>query len=158
MAHETKVTITGMIQGEDWPGPGLYLIPQMLGIRQKRLRKNKMRVKAKTIKDISLLFFFRQDPKTFKEICKLMWMWWGFPGSWEVKNLLANARDTRNEDLIPGWGRSPGIGSGNSLQYSCLKTSMDRGAWGATVHRVSKSHTQMSTHAWCQCGREELDI
>lgn len=57
-AHGTKVTIPGMIQGEDWPSPGLYLIPQMLGIRQKRLRKNKIRVKAKTIKDISLLFFF----------------------------------------------------------------------------------------------------
>lgn len=66
-AHGTKVTIPGMIQGEDWPSPGLYLIPQMLGIRQKRLRKNKIRVKAKTIKDISLLFFFNKTPKHLKK-------------------------------------------------------------------------------------------
>ena len=72
-----------------------------------------------------------------------MWMWWGFPGSWEVKNLLANARDTRNEDLIPGWGRSPGIGSGNSLQYSCLKTSMDRGAGG-----LQSTGSQRVTRKW----------
>ena len=125
---------------------------------RKGLGRTRWELKQRPSRIFHCYFFFQQDPKTFKEICKLMWMWWGFPGSWEVKNLLANARDTRNEDLIPGWGRSPGIGSGNSLQYSCLKTSMDRGAWGATVHRVSKSHTQMSTHAWCQCGREELDI
>ena len=52
---------------------------------------------------------------------------------------------------MPGWGRSPGIESGNSLQYSCLKTSVDRGTWGATVHRVSKSQTQLSTQVGCQC-------
>ena len=41
--------------------------------------------------------------------------------------------------LIPGSGRSPGGGNGNSLQYSCLQNPMDRGAWQATVHRVTKS-------------------
>ena len=40
---------------------------------------------------------------------------------------------------IPGSGRSPGEGSGNPLQYSCLANSMDRGAWWATVHGVAKS-------------------
>ena len=44
-----------------------------------------------------------------------------------VKNLAANAEDT---GLIPGWGRSPGGGNGNPLQYSCLENPMDRGAWG----------------------------
>ena len=42
---------------------------------------------------------------------------------------------------IPGWGRSPGEGNGNLLQYSCLENSVDRGAWRATVHGVSKSPT-----------------
>ena len=43
--------------------------------------------------------------------------------------------------LIPGSGRSPGEGNGNPLQYSCLKTFMDRGAWQATVHGVAKGQT-----------------
>jgi len=41
--------------------------------------------------------------------------------------------------LIPGSGRFPGEGNGNPLRYSCLKNSMDRGAWWATVHEVTKS-------------------
>ena len=48
-----------------------------------------------------------------------------------VKNQPANARDT---DSIPGSGRSPGVGNGSPLQYSCLKNSVDTGAWQATVH------------------------
>jgi len=42
---------------------------------------------------------------------------------------------------MPGSGSSPGEGSGNSLQYSCLENSIDRGAWWATVHGVAKSQT-----------------
>ena len=45
--------------------------------------------------------------------------------------------------MIPGLGRSPGGGPGNSLQYSCLENPMDRGAWRATVHGVTKSLTQL---------------
>ena len=52
-----------------------------------------------------------------------------------IKNLPANAGDT---DSIPGSGRSPGEANGNPLQYSCLENPMDRGAWQATVHRVTK--------------------
>ena len=55
-----------------------------------------------------------------------------------VKNLPTNARDTRDEGLIPGLGRSPRGGHGNPLQYSCLKNYMDRGAWKATVHWGAK--------------------
>ena len=55
-----------------------------------------------------------------------------------VKNLAANAGDLRDADLIPGSGRSPEGGKGNPLQYSCLENSMDRRAWRATVHEVSK--------------------
>ena len=43
-----------------------------------------------------------------------------FPGGSVVKDLPANAEDTRDKDLIPGLGRSPGVGNGNPLQYSCL--------------------------------------
>jgi len=57
-----------------------------------------------------------------------------------VKNPPANAGDIRNADLILRSGRSPEGGHGNSLQYSCLENLIDRGAWQATVHRVSKSH------------------
>ena len=46
--------------------------------------------------------------------------------------------------LIPGLERSPGVGNGNPLQYSCLENPMDRGAWWATVHGVAKSRTRLS--------------
>ena len=69
----------------------------------------------------------------------------GFPGGSAVKNLSAKAGDL---GLITGWGRAPGGGHGNPLQYSCLENAMDRGAWWATVHGVTKSQTQLSTHAW----------
>ena len=61
-----------------------------------------------------------------------------------VKNLSANAGDARDASLILGLGRSPGVGSGNLLQYSCLENSVDRGAWWATVHGITKSQTQLS--------------
>ena len=55
------------------------------------------------------------------------------------KNLPANARDVRDTGLIPGSGRSPGGRHGNLLQYSCLENPIDRGAWQATIHRVTQS-------------------
>ena len=58
-----------------------------------------------------------------------------------VKNLPANAGDTKNAGSIPGSGKSPEIGSGDPLQYSCLENSMDRVAWRAIVHRTAKSQT-----------------
>ena len=58
-----------------------------------------------------------------------------------VKNPSVNVGDRRETGSIPGWGRSLGGGYGNPLQYSCLENSMDRGAWRATVHRVTKSQT-----------------
>ena len=63
----------------------------------------------------------------------------GFPGDAVVKNLPPNAGDTREAGSIPGLGRSPSVGNGNPLQYSCLENSKDRGARHATVHRVTKS-------------------
>ena len=66
----------------------------------------------------------------------------GFPGGAVVKNPPANAGDARDVGSIIGSGRSPGVGNGNLLQYSCLDNS--RGAWRATVHGVAKSWTQLS--------------
>ena len=60
-----------------------------------------------------------------------------------VKNPLANAGDIRDVGSIPGLGKYPGEGNGNPLQSSCLKNPMDRGAWQATVHRVTKSRIQL---------------
>ena len=60
-----------------------------------------------------------------------------------VKNPPANAGDARDVGSIPGSGRSPGVGNGTPLQYSCLRNPMDRGAWWATVHEVTKSQTRL---------------
>ena len=68
-----------------------------------------------------------------------------------IKNPLANAGDTRDLGLTPGSGRSPRVGNGNPLQYSCLETSMARKfpkAWKAAFHRVAKESAmtdQLST-------------
>ena len=58
-----------------------------------------------------------------------------FPGDSVVMNLPVNAEDV---GLIPGLGRSSGEGNGNPLQYSCLGNPMDRGAWQAIAHGVTK--------------------
>ena len=65
------------------------------------------------------------------------------PGASQValgsKESACNTGDIKDAGLIPGLGRSPRGGRGNPLQYSCLENPMDRGAWWATVHGVSKS-------------------
>ena len=58
-----------------------------------------------------------------------------------VKDPPANAGDIRDVGSIPRSGKIPGIGNGNSLQYSCLENSLDRGAWQATVHTAAESQT-----------------
>jgi len=60
-----------------------------------------------------------------------------------VKNPLANIGRVREAGSVPGLGRSLGEGNGNQLQYSCLENPMDREAWWATVHRVTKSWMQL---------------
>ena len=76
--------------------------------------------------------------------------WWvsvytkGFPGGAEVKNPPANAGNAGDSGSIPGLGRSPAVGNGNPLQYSCLKNSMDRGAWRAAIQSVAKNWTWLS--------------
>ena len=70
-----------------------------------------------------------------------------------VKNLPANAGDIRDADSIPGWGRSPGGGHGNPLQYFCLENPMDREAWQATVHGVGTAEVTEQA-----CMQEEGEV
>ena len=69
---------------------------------------------------------------------------WGFPGGAVVKIPPANAGDTRDASSVPESGRFPGGRNGDPLQYSCLKDSMNRGAWQAAVHGIAKSQTRLS--------------
>ena len=81
-------------------------------------------------------FFTTKPPgKNFLKVRFTLYCNLGFSGSSVVKNPPANGGDS---GLIPGSGRSPGEGNGNSLQYSCLGNPMDRRAWQATVHGVAK--------------------
>ena len=70
---------------------------------------------------------------------KYYYLYLGFPGGSDSKESACNVRDRGS---IPGLGRSPGEGNGNSLQYSCLENPMDRGAWWATVRGITKSQTR----------------
>ena len=77
-------------------------------------------------------------PGHFCSILLIVQVVLGFPGSSDGKDSTWNAADLGS---IPGLGRSPGGGRGNSLQCSCLENSMDRGAPQVTVHGVTKSRT-----------------
>ena len=82
------------------------------------------------------------------------------PSFFFIKNLPANARDTKDMGSIPELGRSPGVRNGNPFQYSCLENSMDRGVWWAIVHGATKSQTQLNdwtyTHPQCLRWRRKL--
>ena len=73
-----------------------------------------------------------------------------------VKNLPASAGDARDVGLVPGSGRSPGVGYGNPLHYSCLENIMYRGVWQAIVHGVAKSCAQLSTHTHTHTHNNQL--
>ena len=73
----------------------------------------------------------------------------GFPGGSDGDEAACDAGDPGS---VPGSGRHPGEGDGYPLQDSCLENSMDRGAWWATVHEVTKSPTRLkrlSLTLWC---------
>ena len=71
---------------------------------------------------------------------------WGFPSDLDSKESTCNAG---GPGLIPGLGKSPGEGNGDSFQYSCLESPMDKGACWATVHEVAKESdtTEVTEHA-----------
>ena len=77
------------------------------------------------------------------------------------KNLPANPGERKDAALIPGSGKSPGEGHGNPFQYSCLEKPMDREAWQATVHKVTKSQAQLkqrSTHTRTHEGLKTIKL
>ena len=82
-------------------------------------------------------------PPTLSMVGGLWNSFWAFQVALAIKNLPANARDIRDLGLIPGLGRSPGGRNSNPLQYSCLQNPMDREAWRAIVHGVTKSQTRL---------------
>ena len=88
---------------------------------------------------VSLMTFDRCKPGSTK--VPFLYIYLAFPGSSHGKESDCNAGDP---GLITGLEGSPGKGNGNLLQYSCLENSMDRGAWWATVHGVTKSRTRLS--------------
>ena len=100
--------------------------------------------------DFSMSFIHSLTHTYQFSLCQTLIRCW-YSGEWAsqmalvVKNLLAkaNAVDIRDVGLISGWGRSPGEGYGNPLQYSCLETHVDRGPLKAIVHRLTKSWTQL---------------
>ena len=65
----------------------------------------------------------------------------GFLGGAPVENLPASVGDAGDSGSIPGSERSPGVGNGNPLQYSCLGNPKEGGAWWAIVHGVAKSRS-----------------
>ena len=85
-------------------------------------------------------------------------MFWPTQLTLVVKNLPANAGNIRDMSSIPGPGRSPEGGHGSPLQYSYLENPVDRGAWWATVHRVTKSWTRLSMHAIFHLKRENHSL
>ena len=82
-----------------------------------------------------------------------------FLGSSVIKNPPAKAEDA---GLIPGSRRSPGEGNGNPLQYSCLGNPMDRGAWWAIVHGVTRLRHDLATQQQQKqhpyCGEEVMGL
>ena len=67
----------------------------------------------------------------------------GFPGGSDGKESASNAGDLVS---IPGSGRSPGEGNNKPLQYSCLENPIDRGAWWAIVHGVTRVKDDLTTN------------
>ena len=82
-----------------------------------------------------------------------------FPGVMVIKNLPANAGDMRETGSTPRSERPPGEGKSNPVQYPCLESLMDRGAWRAVVHGVGHERATEHTHSCCQrptCAEDSL--
>ena len=76
---------------------------------------------------------------------------WSFPSGSVGKDCDFHAGEAGDMSLTPGSGRSPEGGHGNPLHYSCLENPMERGAWWATVHQVTKSQTQLKLLSMHTC-------
>ena len=96
-------------------------------------------------------FFLKTNKQTNVELKAYVKLKNSIPGGSEDKESACNAGDTGAAGLIPESGRSPGGGNGNSLQYFCLENSMNRGAWQASVHGVTKSQTRLRDSHTFKC-------
>ena len=92
-----------------------------------------------TVQETLVQFLGREDALEEDRITTPVFL--GFLGGSDSKESTCNVGDLGS---IPGLGKSPGGGHGNLLQYSCLENPMDRGAWWATVHGVTKSWTRLN--------------
>ena len=99
---------------------------------------------------------------TFFTICVKTVYIRGFPDGTVVRNPPARAGNTRHKGSISGSGRSPGVGNGNPLRYSCLENSTDGGVCQATVEGLAKIWTQLCTQTHktsvCQAVCSALDL
>ena len=86
--------------------------------------------------------------------CQVGNLYLGIPKWHNGKEYFCQYRRWRDPAFIPGLGRSPGIGNGNSLQYYCLENSMDRGAWWAIVHGRTQTSLAVQWLRLCSQGRE----
>ena len=100
---------------------------------------------SKTLNMINRLCEEREKKKMTRLLQLPLNILWASQVAQLLKNPSANAGDARHVASIPGSGRSPGVGNGNPLQYSCLEYLMGRGTQQATVHGVAKSQTKMNT-------------
>ena len=122
-----------------WKGGGLHLASPTLCICHHLLG---MRLDTQHVSNSPNLLF------TSKLAFAVTSTFADFSSSTFDKGSACNAGDAGS---TPASGRCPGGGNGNPLQYSCQKNPMDRGAWQATVHRVRKSQTRLSSQAHSEC-------
>ena len=102
----------------------------------------------RTARHIAALLQSRSCPNhAAQELHQQGWTQRASQAATAANNLPASAGDTADLGSFSGSGRSPGGGSGNPLQHSCLENSTDRRAWWASVHGIEKSWTRQSTHA-----------
>ena len=87
----------------------------------------------------------KHEWETFVVLSYWVLSYCAFPNGSAGEESTCNTGDTGDAGLIRGSGRFPGGGNGSPFQYSCLKNPMDRGTWWATVQRVTKSQTRLST-------------
>ena len=121
---------------------GMRLILGWLCLRKGRFGNSLFLLFPHYLKNLTKgLFWNRVIPRDVSK--EYGYVWWGRASQvvLEVKNPPARTGD---ESSIPGSGRAPGEGNGNSSQHSCLENPMDRAAWQATVHGVAKNWTQLS--------------
>ena len=134
----------------------------MIPNRVFRIPKRRKKKKKKTIHKITTIAQLVKNPPAMQERSRFhSWVrkmpcrrdrlptpvFLGFPGGSVGKESACNAGDL---GLIPGLGRSPRVGNGNPLQYSCLGNFICRRAWQATVHGVTKSRILTHTHTYTQ--------